>query len=119
METKAMMKLENMRFYAYHGCLEQERTDGNEFTVTLEYDYDSAKAAETDDLKYAIDYSVIFKIVEKEMAKPSNLLENVAHRIVVALRKQFPQITAGKVTVTKMHPPVGGRCDSSSAIELF
>ena len=33
------VKLERMRFYAYHGVMEQERRVGNDFEVTLEVWY--------------------------------------------------------------------------------
>ena len=35
-----MVRLNNMQFYGYHGCLEHEQKDGNWFRVDLAYDYD-------------------------------------------------------------------------------
>ena len=109
-----MVRLENMRFYAYHGCLPEERRCGNDFLVTVEYDYDMLAAASSDDLSLAVDYSAIYRIVAGQMAEPSNLLENVALRIARAVREAFPQIKGGSVTVVKMHPPVEGVCERSS-----
>ena len=42
-----MVRLNNMQFYGYHGCLEHEQKDGNWFRVDLAYDYDMRKAART------------------------------------------------------------------------
>lgn len=103
-----------MEFYAYHGCLESERRDGNRFSVNLEFDYDSAAAAESDDLEKAVNYAEVFDIVSREMAIPSNLLENVTWRILQAIHAAFPQITFLNVAVTKYNPPVAGKCGSST-----
>lgn len=114
-----MNKIENMKFYAYHGCNPEERRVGNEFYVTVEYAYDMLPAAKADDLELAVDYAAIYRIVSEQMAKPSNLLENVTLRIVKAIREAFPQIIKGTVTVVKMHPPVGGACEKAEVSMEF
>lgn len=119
MGIDAMVKLEKMKFHSFHGCLPEERRDGNTFYVTLEYDYDMKPAAESDDLSLAIDYSVIYKIVARQMEHPSLLLENVALRIAGAVKEAFPRICKGRVTVVKMNPPLGGPCENSSVTMDF
>lgn len=114
-----MVRLTGMEFKAFHGCLESERTEGNKFGVDIEYNYDISTAAISDDIADAVDYSQIYAIVRREMAIPSNLLENVAHRISTAVRETFPRITSGRVTVTKYNPPVGGKTESSSVTMDF
>ncbi len=114
METEEMVRLSGMKFRAFHGCLESERTEGNLFSVDVEYDYDLSTAAQSDDIADAVDYSQIYAIVRREMEIPSNLMENVVRRISEAVSKAFPQITSGRVTVTKYNPPVGGETESSS-----
>lgn len=109
-----MIRLDGMEFKAFHGCLESERKEGNRFRVDLEYDYDISKAAETDDLAFAVDYSAVYDTIAAEMGKQSCLLENVAARIARAVRTGFPRITSGKVTVTKFNPPLDGFTESSS-----
>lgn len=114
-----MVKLESMTFHSYHGCLERERTDGNTFCVDLQYDYPMQEAAETDELSKAIDYSTIYDLVKAQMGIPSNLLENVAWRILEAIKEDFPQITSAEVTVTKFNPPLNGPVKSSSVTMKF
>lgn len=108
-----------MKFHAFHGCLPEERRDGNDFYVTIEYNYDTKRAAQSDSLSYAVNYSGIYDTIAKQMAQPSNLLENVAFRIAKAVKDAFPKITSGKVTVVKMNPPVGGPCEKSSVTMEF
>lgn len=113
------MRLTNMEFRAYHGCLESERKEGNTFRVDFECEYDMTEAAVSDNLEAAVNYAEIYDIIKAEMSHPSNLLENVAYRIVQAIRNKFPQIESGAVTVSKYNPPVEGKCGSSSVTFRF
>jgi len=108
-----------MEFYAFHGCLDEERRDGNRFCVDIEFEYDMRKAAVTDDVHHAVDYSSVYDLVKQQMAKPSNLLENVAWRILTSIRQSFPAIGGALVTVTKFNPPVGGKVEKSSVTMSF
>ena len=114
-----MVKLENMSFYARHGCLESEKFLGGRFSVDLSYDYPMLPAAQSDDISKAVDYSAVYKIVKEQMAIPSNLLENVAWRILQSIKSAFPEIIAAKVTVTKFNPPLDGPTASSSVTMTF
>jgi len=104
------VELSGMEFFAYHGCLETEKRDGNSFCVDVEYSYDAAGAALSDDLSQAVDYSAVYEIVRREMAVPSNLLENVAFRIRTAIEAEIPEAMDVRVCVAKRNPPVGGSC---------
>lgn len=108
------VKLSGMEFHAFHGCLEAEKREGNTFRVNVSYDYDAAPAAESDDLAKAVDYSVVYAIVRREMDICSNLLENVAWRIKNAIEAEVPGISKVQVSVAKRNPPVGGPCEWST-----
>ena len=97
-----------MEFKAYHGCLEQEKVRGNSFTVDFRGELDLTAAAESDDLGDTVNYGEIYVIVSDEMSVPSELLENVAGRIVKAIEKRFPQFNSFSVRVSKKRPPVEG-----------
>ena len=105
------MELSGMEFHAYHGCLEQERREGNLFVVDFKGLYAIQRPVGTDDLKDAADYSAIYAVIAREMEVPSNLLEHVAQRIADAIYAEFtPHFFQIKVTVSKRNPPVGGTC---------
>lgn len=104
------VELTGMEFFAFHGCLEAERKNGNTFLVDVEYSYDATDAAAGDDLAFAVDYSGVYAIVRQQMEIPSNLLENVAWRIKTAILAGFPEIQDLSVSVSKLDPPVGGPC---------
>jgi len=110
---KGRIELTGMSFFARHGCLEEERLNGNTFKVDFSGTCDITAAAESDRLEDTVDYGEIYGIIRAEMERPSALLENVATRIVGALGAAFPQMSEISVSVSKKNPPVGGECEWS------
>ena len=108
MKNIGLIELEGMEFKAYHGVLEQEKVRGNEFVVDFRGELDLSAAAESDNLNDTLNYAEIYEIVAYEMSIPSELLENVAGRILKAIEKQFPQLVSFSVRVSKKRPPVDG-----------
>lgn len=110
MKGKGLIELEGMEFHAYHGCLESEKAVGNRFLVDFKGVTEMGAASESDKLEDAVDYSRIYDIVAREMAKPSDLLEHVAGRIVRAIEAEIPELICFSVRVSKQRPPVDGVC---------
>ena len=108
MERNGIIELEGMEFKAYHGCLDQEKVRGNTFTVDFRGELDLSAAAESDNLNDTLNYGEIYEIVAEEMSIPSELLENVAGRIVKTIERNFPQLVTFSVRVSKKRPPVEG-----------
>ena len=106
--------LDDMRFYAYHGVMEQERTVGGEYSVSLTVEADLSEAVRTDDVADTINYAALYEIVKSEMAVPSKLLEHVAGRIGQRAMETFGKITTLTIRVTKVNPPMGADCKGAS-----
>lgn len=102
------IKLKNIRTYSYHGCLVEEGKIGSDYLVNLEIDCDLSKSALSDELMDTVDYVLLNRIVEEEMAIRSKLLEHVAKRIVDRAMIEAPSITKVEVEVSKINPPIGG-----------
>lgn len=102
------IKLKNIRTYSFHGCLEEEGKIGSDYVVDLEVKSDLRKSALSDDLHDTVDYVHLNKIVVEEMDIRSNLLEHVAHRVIVRTFKEIPSISRIKIGVSKINPPIGG-----------
>ena len=79
------IELKDVRLYAYHGVLEQERRVGGEYSVSLRVHYNISKAMESDDVNDTLNYALLLDIIKEEMAQPSDLLEHVAGRIGTAI----------------------------------
>ena len=117
MKLQTYIRLEKLRFRALHGVLPQERTVGGDFVVTLRIGYPYEQAMETDAVGDTLDYAAVYRLVEREMALPSQLLEHVAGRIVKALLRDFPQIVSIDLWLTKVCPPMGADCEGAG-VEL-
>ncbi|MDE6395812.1 MAG: dihydroneopterin aldolase [Muribaculaceae bacterium] len=104
--TSSNLRLEGLKFHAFHGVLDQERKVGGEYVVDLILDNIGITAAETDNLDDTVNYAAIIETVRDEMEGPSDLIEHVAWRIARALLKRFGSISSGSISVTKVHPPV-------------
>lgn len=107
MQSKGLLELEGMEFHAYHGCLEHEKTEGNTFIVDFKAEIDVIRPALSDNLEDTLNYAVIYDLVAEEMGVASNLIENVAGRIVSAIESRFPELEFS-VRVSKKNPPVDG-----------
>ncbi len=105
-----------MEFFAYHGCREDEKANGNIFMADLRASYESG-AGQSDNLEDAVNYGEIYRVIAAQMAVRSNLLENIAWRTMEALKRDFPQLSEITLTISKKKPPVDGPC-SWSRIEM-
>ncbi|HOY30437.1 MAG TPA: dihydroneopterin aldolase [Bacteroidales bacterium] len=101
--------LEDMEFYAYHGCFAEEQVIGGRFLVTVKIDTETTIAEQTDDISGTINYQEVYALIKKEMAVKSKLLEHVTSRIACAVKEHFPAVHKISVKVTKTNPPVGGK----------
>ena len=104
----SLLELEGMEFHSKHGCYEDEKKQGNRFVVDFMAEVDVDKAARTDNLADTVDLAEIYTLAAKEMENPSNLIENVAARIVKAVEKRYPRLGHFSIRVSKHNPPIKG-----------
>lgn len=109
-----VIELEDMEFYAFHGCYKEEQIVGNNFLVSLKLWADCAKAGQSDNIGDAASYLTAYEIVKEQMSIKSHLLENVATRILDALQKDMPTVVSAKVKIAKVNPPLGGKVRQAS-----
>jgi len=105
------ISIEGMEFFSYHGCFKEEQVIGTRFTADIFMETDTSEAELTDNLARTVNYQTVYGIVAEEMSVKSKLLENVARRIIDRLKREFPQVTAVRIKISKMNPPVGGKVD--------
>lgn len=110
----ALIEIEGMEFYAYHGHFEVEKIAGNRFLVNLKIEANLIKAGQTDCLEDTLDYQKAYLAVKEEMSVPSDLLEHVCQRIINRIKAEFPETQKVKVKVSKMNPPMGGPIEKVS-----
>lgn len=104
------ISLKDLRLFAHHGVLPQERIVGAFFILNLRIRTDITHAMATDDLASTISYADVFELVREQMAIPSRLLEHVAGRICTALLDRFPTAQSIHLEILKENPPMGAEC---------
>ena len=114
--THMYIRLEGMKFYAYHGVLPQENLVGANYYIDLKLKTDFSRAAETDELEGTISYADIHAAVQVEMNISSKLLEYVCQRIARRLFQDFPTIETIDISLFKENPPMGA-CAKSIGVE--
>ncbi len=103
-----IVKVENIKLYAYHGCLEEEALIGSDYRIDLKVNANLQKAAASDQLEDTVDYVHLNRIVKEEMLIRSKLLEHVAKRILDRIFRELPAVQEGDVAISKITPPIGG-----------
>ena len=103
-----IIKVENIRVFAHHGCLKEETIIGSDYRVDLIVKGNLQKSAGTDRLSDTIDYVFLNRVVREEMLIPSHLLETVAKRILNRIFKEDKLVDKATVSVSKLNPPIGG-----------
>ena len=109
-----VIRLNNIRVHASHGCLKEESIIGSDYRVDLEVSTDLTKSSLSDNLSDTVDYVYLNNIVKEEMAVKSKLLEHVAKRILDRIFKEIKTTSNAEVTVSKINPPIGGDVESVS-----
>ena len=114
--TDMYIRMEGMKFYAFHGVLPQENLIGAYFYVDLKLKTDFTRAAETDELEDTVSYADIHTAVKEEMSVPAKLLEHVCQRIAKRIFHDFPAIETIDIRLNKENPPMGA-CAKSIGVE--
>lgn len=103
-----IIKVRNIRLYAYHGCLDEEGKIGSEYRVDLAVKTDLSKSAKTDNLSDTVDYVHLNRIIKQEMSVRTKLLETVADKILTRIINEILLVKKATVEVSKVNPPIGG-----------
>jgi dihydroneopterin aldolase len=93
--------IKNLKVEAIIGIFEWEREVKQIISVDIEMDFDHKKAARSDDIKDALDYKKVGKIVTAYVKKSKfKLVERLAEKIAQIILKEFP-ISSLTLSVTK------------------
>ena len=103
-----VIRIEDIRCFSYHGCMEEEGVVGTDFSVDVELKTDLSVSAKSDLLADTIDYVAVSRLVQEEMAIRSKLIEHVAQRIIKRLMQDFCSVESSKVVVVKHAAPIYG-----------
>ena len=112
------LSLDEMRFFAHHGCSEQERAAGGEFVVSLRMKVDKTDALHSDTVQDTVDYAAVYNQVKIIMDCPCRLIEHVAARIMNELLTTYTEMSALTIRISKLNPPIEESEMKSASAEL-
>ncbi len=114
MQVNRRVSLNGLEIRAFHGVYEFERRQGGEYTVDAWVE-ELAEAQMADlELEDTLNYELLLELVQKELNRPTPLLESLANRILLRVQEVFPQATAAGIKIQKLNPPLDARVYSSS-----
>jgi dihydroneopterin aldolase len=116
MNIRRAIEVNDIRLYAFHGCMAEEELIGSNYQVDVYLETDFSGASTNDDLTKTVDYVVIHEIVKEEMKIRAKLLEVVAHRIVEKAKLRYPELKRFQVKIAKISPPINGDVGNVSII---
>jgi len=111
------LSFNGMEFLACHGVLPEEKKTPQKFMVDIRIETDQIiEAANTDNIKYALNYVGVYETVHNIMMKNQwNLIETMAAAISTTLMEKYDDMIISVFTrVTKMNPPIEGFVGSIS-----
>ena len=111
---KATVKVENLKIYAFHGCMEEEKVIGSDYVVNICAICSVGKKALDDEIGGTVDYVDLARIAKREMSVRSKLLEAVVNRIITCCFNEIPVLDQISVSVSKLSPPINADVDSVS-----
>lgn len=100
--------IKNAAMHGYHGVLEQERKVGNEFIISVSVVIPETDGMRSDRIQNTLSYVDLYRIVEEEMKTPRNLLETVALDIAGKIKRFYPEVISGNITIAKSAAPING-----------
>ena len=102
------IRLNNMRFYAYHGLFPEEKKLGQRFELDLEIACDLSSPGQNDNIETSINYAHVYSVVRNCVeGEKFNLLEALAEHIAKTVQQNW-KINRLKLKIRKSSPPISG-----------
>ena len=111
---RATVKVENLKIYAFHGCMDEEKVIGSDYVINMKAVCFVGEKVFNDDITQTVDYVDLARIAKREMAVRSKLLEAVIKRIIDASFKEIDSLEELCVSVSKINPPINADVKSVS-----
>ncbi|NNC95667.1 MAG: dihydroneopterin aldolase [Chitinophagales bacterium] len=106
-----LIAIEGLQFYGHHGYYKEEKVLGGQYIVDIYIERDTSKAEVSDHLSDTLNYEDVYKLVKTEMEVHSNLIENVARRVLDKIKGAY-KVDHIKVRLSKLNPPLKGTVES-------
>lgn len=101
------IRIQGLKIYAYHGCLEEENKKGQEFTINATLHLSLSPAGNSDDLEKTVNYAKACELIHEKFTEfKFNLIESAAEEVASALLLKYDLVDMVEVEVFKPHAPI-------------
>lgn len=112
------IKINDMRFFGYHGVFEEETVNGQYFRINAKMKINTYPAGVSDELDRSVSYADVFEDCKKMVeGEPYKLLEAVAQQLAAQILQKYDLIEEVTIEVIKERPPIVG-FDGTAAVEI-
>ena len=111
--------IKGLKLFAYHGVNPEEKENGQNFIIDLDYVLDLEKACESDSVDDTVSYAAVTKCIKRAFtAEKYDLIEKAAQIVCDAVLGEFEAIQSVKITLKKPEAPVNADFEYMS-VTLF
>lgn len=104
------VSIKNLKIFAYHGVLPEEKRSGQYFYLDIDLYGDYLMACLLDSLEEAVNYDDVCNCAYKAMTGQTyDLIERAAQVVCDSILREFEKVSEVEVTLKKPHAPV--KCD--------
>ena len=105
-----IISVRNLKVYAYHGVLPEEKQQGQFFYLDIDLFGDFLIPCLTDKVEDTVNYDEVCTCACKAMTEQSfDLIERAAQVVCDAILREFDKVSEVGITLKKPHAPV--KCD--------
>ncbi len=106
------ISIKGLKLFAYHGVNPEEKENGQNFVIDLDYYVNINKACQMDSLDDTVSYAKVVKTIRRVFtAEKYDLIERVSQVIADAVLDEFEDIFKVEVTLKKPEAPISADFD--------
>lgn len=106
------ISIKGLKLFAYHGVNPEEKRDGQEFVIDMDYYVDITRACQFDDLEDTVSYAKVVKTIRRVFtAEKYDLIERAAQVIADAILDEYDKIFKVQITLKKPNAPIKAEFD--------
>lgn len=101
------ISIKGLKLFAYHGVNSEEKENGQNFVLDIDYYVNIAKACHNDCIDDTVSYAKVVKVVRAAFtAEKYDLIERAAQVVADAILDGFNEIFKVEITLKKPEAPV-------------
>ena len=106
------ISIKGLKLFAYHGVNPEEKENGQNFVIDLDYYVNIARACQMDTLDDTVSYAKVVQTIRRVFtAEKYDLIERAAQVIADAVLDEFEDIFKVEITLKKPEAPISAEFD--------